>query len=294
MGQNVATAMIGNKTHLPKALRYAAAGLRIFPVNADKQPLTQHGFKDATSDPAVIEAWWQKWPHCEFGWAVPADVVVVDIDVKHGKHGYDDFKRPCRLRSAGRHDAEATTPQRRAAALLCGDEAVQERGRDRRDRHRYPRRGRLRRAARGGQRPRMAAPADRRRRPLLPAPAWLDCALRKAPSTRAPLVLAPRAALAPPSSDPWAQRKAQAQLERACARIVAAPCGAQDSTRHAQCFYIGGLIARGDLGYEEAYAALLEAALRHAGLSRSVAQSRGARRPLDRGRHGAPARSFAD
>ena len=37
---------------------------------------------------------------------------------------------------------------------------------------------------------------------LLPAPAWLDCALRQAPPTRAPLVLAPRAALVPPSSDP--------------------------------------------------------------------------------------------
>ena len=84
---------------------------------------------------------------------------------------------------------------------------------------------------------------------LLPAPAWLDGALRKAPSTRPPLVLAPRAALAPPSSDSWAQKKARAELERACAKIVAAPCGAQDSTRHAQCFYIGGLIARGDLGY---------------------------------------------
>ena len=32
-----------------------------------------------------------------------------------------------------------------------------------------------------------------------------------APSTRAPLTLAPRAALAPPSSDPWAQKKALAR-----------------------------------------------------------------------------------
>jgi hypothetical protein len=73
-------------------------------------------------------------------------------------------------------------------------------------------------------------------------------------------VLSPAAALVPASSDPWAQKNARAQLERACAKIVAAAPGTQDSTRHAQCFYIGGLIARGDLGYEEAYAALLEAA----------------------------------
>ena len=51
-------------------------------------------------------------------------------------------------------------------------------------------------------------------------------------------------------------------------RVVTAPEGAQDATRHAQCFYIGGLVARGDLGYEEAYEALLKAALRHAGPSR--------------------------
>ena len=43
-------------------------------------PLTPHGFKDASSDPEVIKAWRGKWAHCDFGWAVPADVVVVDLD----------------------------------------------------------------------------------------------------------------------------------------------------------------------------------------------------------------------
>ena len=57
-----------------------------------KKPLTLHGFKDATSDPEVIKAWRRKWAHCDFGWAVPADVIVVDVDVKHGKNGYADFK----------------------------------------------------------------------------------------------------------------------------------------------------------------------------------------------------------
>ena len=38
-------------------LRYAAAGMRIFPVNARGAPLTQHGFKDASTDPEVIRAW---------------------------------------------------------------------------------------------------------------------------------------------------------------------------------------------------------------------------------------------
>jgi Bifunctional DNA primase/polymerase, N-terminal len=54
--------------------------------------------------------------------------------------------------------------------------------------------------------------ADGVMRPLAPAPSWLDSALRSTPSTRSPLMLAPRSALAPASVDPWAQRKA---LERA-------------------------------------------------------------------------------
>ena len=96
---------------------------------------------------------------------------------------------------------------------------------------------------------------------LLPAPAWLDGALRKASSPRAPLVLAPRAALAPSSNpDPYARKAALAQLTRACARIATAPQGEQDVTRHAQCFTIGGYVGRGDISYAEAYAALLEAA----------------------------------
>ena len=64
------------------ALRYADAGLRIFPVNANKKPLTTHGFKDASSDPEVIKAWRRKWAHCEFAWAVPAGMVVVDVDIE--------------------------------------------------------------------------------------------------------------------------------------------------------------------------------------------------------------------
>jgi hypothetical protein len=90
---------------------------------------------------------------------------------------------------------------------------------------------------------------------LLLAPTWLDRTLKPAP-----LVLAQRAALAPPLSDPYAQKSALAALARACARIVTAHCGTQDATRHRECFFVGGLIGRGDLGYATAYAALLEAA----------------------------------
>jgi hypothetical protein len=239
------------------ALRYAAAGMRIFPVNANKKPLTTHGFKDASCDPEAIEAWRAKWPHCEFGWALLAGVVVVDVDVKHGKNGYADFKR-----IAGCDPRDAVTPMAStpsggmqlfyaAAKPYKNAVAIGGTGLDTRAEGGYvllplPGNGRE------WLRPLIGAS-------LLPAPAWLDAASRKAPSPWAPLILAPPSALASPSSDQWAQKAARAQLDRACAKIAAAPCGAQDATRHAQCFYIGGLIARGDLDYATAYAALLEA-----------------------------------
>jgi Bifunctional DNA primase/polymerase, N-terminal len=239
---------------LGQVLRYAAAGMRIFPVNARGAPLTKHGFKDATSDPEVIKAWRRERAHCDFGWAVPANTIVVDLDMKHGKNGFKDFRD-----RAGYDPHDVLTPQSttpsggmhliyKATKPYKNSVAINGTGIDTRTEGGYVV---LPLAGNGRQwlRPLIGAA-------LLPAPAWLDCVLRPAP-----LVLAPRAAVVPPSSDSWAQKKALAELGRACDRIAAAPCGAQDATRHAQCFYIGGLIARGDLGYKAAYVALLEAAL---------------------------------
>ena len=42
------------------ALAYAACGMAVFPVKADKKPLTEHGLKDATTDEAQIRAWWAR------------------------------------------------------------------------------------------------------------------------------------------------------------------------------------------------------------------------------------------
>ncbi|HZZ22331.1 MAG TPA: bifunctional DNA primase/polymerase [Roseiarcus sp.] len=246
------------------ALRYARADFLIFPVNADKKPLTTHGFKDATSDPAAVTAWQAKWPHCEFAWAVPADVVVVDVDVKHGKNGYRDFERLAGCDPRDVLTPQATTPSGGLQVFFTASKpyknavGINGTGIDIRALGGYvvlPLPGNGREWLRG------LIGGDGAMAQLLPAPAWLDCVVRKGPSTRPPLVLAPRAALAPPSSDSWAQGHAQAELERACAKIVAAPCGEQENTRHAMCFYVGSLVAHGDLGFVDAYEALLEAAL---------------------------------
>lgn len=72
-------------TMLEWAQHYAARGFEVFPVSsADKAPLTVKGFYDATGDPAQIAAWWTDHPDALIGCRVPADVVILDIDPRHG------------------------------------------------------------------------------------------------------------------------------------------------------------------------------------------------------------------
>lgn len=66
------------------AVAYARAGLEVFPLNADKTPATAHGMKDATSDPERVAAWWRSRPDALIGCRIPADVVVLDLDPRHG------------------------------------------------------------------------------------------------------------------------------------------------------------------------------------------------------------------
>ena len=52
-----------------------------FPVKRrGKKPYTEHGFKDASTDEAVIRAWWAEYPTANIGLAVPDGWVVVDVD----------------------------------------------------------------------------------------------------------------------------------------------------------------------------------------------------------------------
>lgn len=69
------------------ALEYALRGIPVFPIKArDKHPLTEHGFKDATTDAEQIRQWWRKWRNANIG--IPTGPrsgwLVVDIDTKAG------------------------------------------------------------------------------------------------------------------------------------------------------------------------------------------------------------------
>jgi putative DNA primase/helicase len=69
------------------ALEYARRfGWHMFPTR-DKRPLTPNGFKDATSDLAIIAAMWQRWPDAEPAAATGAvsGIVVLDIDIDSEK-----------------------------------------------------------------------------------------------------------------------------------------------------------------------------------------------------------------
>jgi hypothetical protein len=66
---------------LAAALAYAAFGLPVFPCwPKAKNPMTAHGFKDATTDPDQIKAWWFRRPDANIGLAIPAEMVVIDVD----------------------------------------------------------------------------------------------------------------------------------------------------------------------------------------------------------------------
>jgi hypothetical protein len=77
-------------------LRYAARGWPVFPCHFEgpkrKRPLTPHGFHDATRDESIIRAWCRRWPDALIG--VPtgrvSGFVVLDVDVKRPTaNGYD-------------------------------------------------------------------------------------------------------------------------------------------------------------------------------------------------------------
>ena len=72
------------------ALWYAEHGLPVFPCKpCAKEPLTPHGFKDATTDQARIKAWWRKWPDANIGIPTGAasGLLVVDVDPRNGGDG---------------------------------------------------------------------------------------------------------------------------------------------------------------------------------------------------------------
>lgn len=83
---------------LKNALRFIERGIPVFPVAANgKNPLTTHGFKDATTDPRQIEDWAEEHPNANIG--IPTGqatgFIVIDLDRKGDVDGVKAFKALC-------------------------------------------------------------------------------------------------------------------------------------------------------------------------------------------------------
>jgi hypothetical protein len=80
------------RSSLLTALDYADLDLAVFPVSWDgRTPLTPHGCKDASTDPAEIERLWAGRTSTNVAMATGAPsggVFALDIDRKGGKDGF--------------------------------------------------------------------------------------------------------------------------------------------------------------------------------------------------------------
>jgi len=101
----------GGNLPLAAALRYAACGWLVFPCRPeDKRPLTEHGFKEASLDPAQIREWWSRHPNALIGVDCGrSGLVVIDCDVKNGEDGPGNWR--ALLAECKADDAEALHSQ---------------------------------------------------------------------------------------------------------------------------------------------------------------------------------------
>jgi len=87
------------------ALSYAKRGWAVFPLqHKSKFPLPEsQGYLEATTDPSLIRAWWEKMPQANIGISCDAsNLVVIDLDA--GKGGRETWAELCQL-----HDLKADT-----------------------------------------------------------------------------------------------------------------------------------------------------------------------------------------
>ena len=100
------------------ALTLAARGIPVFPCKEtidpatgkpSKKPYTLNGFKNASTDPAIITAWWTRWPRALVGVPSGHKFVVLDLDLQHveAQQWYAKANLPCTRShitpSGGRH-----------------------------------------------------------------------------------------------------------------------------------------------------------------------------------------------
>ena len=230
------------------ALAYASAGMAIFPVGANKKPLTAHGLKDASTNDTAICSWWRKWRHADIGWAVPADVVVVDLDRKgssdglqdfhaHGDVGVDDVPTPqASTPTGGRHLVYSANGSACRNGVRVNGSAIDIR-------------------TGGGY---IVLPGPRNGR------AWLK-PLSTPLATISKWIQPPQAKVPPETTSRASSSVSaygRAALGRASRAIETAENGAQEHTLNRECFSIGTLVGAGEIDELTALEALTAASYR--------------------------------
>jgi hypothetical protein len=233
---------------LDAALGYAMGGWPVFPCIPSgprrKRPLTDHGFHDASTDPVAITAWWRRWPDALVGVATgrTSGFVVLDIDVKYAdRYGFDTLdalgfailpETPMAHTASGGLHLYFTPPE--AVEIACTE----------------------------GERGKGIGPGLDWRGAggyvIVPSPGssyswdphWNFETVGLAPIPAALLPREPQrpiAAARPVRPTTGLSPYAEAALDSACRRIIAAAAGQQEVTLNAECFSIGTLAGAGGI-----------------------------------------------
>jgi hypothetical protein len=94
-------------TPLDAALSYAELGWSVFPLKRNKEPLTEHGHRDATTDEEQIRAWFTDADINVGVWLRQSGLIAIDVDPRNGgdvtlaalERTYGDLPRDCLARS---------------------------------------------------------------------------------------------------------------------------------------------------------------------------------------------------
>lgn len=106
-----------------QALAYASRGWPVFPCRpGSKAPATEHGFRDASTDPDRIRAWWKRIPDANVAIATGSPGPdVLDVD-QHGQagNGFRSFNRLVDVGLVGRPGEIVVTPSLGLHAYYAG------------------------------------------------------------------------------------------------------------------------------------------------------------------------------
>jgi hypothetical protein len=244
---------------LDAALGYAMISWQVFPccwqAERRKRPLTEHGFKDASCGPSVIIHWWRRWPQALIGVPTGRDggFIVLDVDVKDGRYGFDALdalgftilpETPMAHTPSGGLHLYFAIPEGVDLRNTAGKRGVGiGPGLDWRGSGGY-----------------VIAPSPGSGYTWDPLWNFETVALASVPQALLPREPERIAVARPIKPTTGLSPYAEAALDGACRRIIAAPAGEQESTLNSECFSLGTLAGAGAVPAEFARRTLTWAA----------------------------------